>query len=152
MDCVPGQVSFQFSLSHEKPLNRDAIRTHSNGILVDIEGRLKVTTDAGVLFEEPGVLLLELGVDLLAWLDRWNRDPVTQFQYETMSSEEPVMSFTQNGCGLSVIDSPWRRTPTPATVDTRSLVWAVRDLTSRLRAELLKEFGIDLSSYASPLK
>lgn len=124
------------------------IRGKNLKVLSDIEGQVAVVTHEGVLFQEDGILLLELGVDLSHWHDECNKGNMRDFKYVTMDHDsEPILLFLKRSNGNFEITSPWMQLDSSVEIRYEDLVGTVDAFLHELRDSLLGRFGVDLHDY-----
>ncbi|PIE40579.1 MAG: hypothetical protein CSA49_07765 [Gammaproteobacteria bacterium] len=64
-------------------------------LVAGVEGVLTVVNDGETVFEEPGILLLELSQALTKWVDEVSSGKDVDFYYASMDfEEEPILTFT----------------------------------------------------------
>ena len=75
------------------------VLSHDRGwkMLCDIEGDLKIIIGNKVLFDVENILLLELALALMKWIDKIESGNIVSFYYESMDYEDkPILAFTFN--------------------------------------------------------
>lgn len=121
---------------------------HNPRVLAFVEGQLTITSGDEIFFSESGTLLLELGVELVKWLNTTRGKSVPDFRFVTMDYDEgPILSFSNCGNGCFSIDSPWKQTDRALVLPGNLLISSIEQFISRLRAALQVEFGIDIRDF-----
>lgn len=145
MDRIPDQVEFQYVLDEKRRPDPALVMTRNLKVLTDIEGRLLISVNGRHVFDEDGVLLMELGVDLVNWLGEVNAGTATDFAYFSMDfADGPLLRFSDDGSHWT-IDSPWLHPPEVVRVHKEVLVEAIAEFVTSLAARLRSAFGIDIT-------
>jgi|GEM_PF-1357579 len=151
IDRLSNQVEFRFALDEARRPDAASIAERNYKLLADIEGSLTIQVNGEVFFDEPGVLLLEFGVDLARWDLAIGRGRRATFQYVTMSyGEGPILIVRPRADGRVDLDSPWKRTRTPVTVDEEALRHAITMFLDTLDRDLELRYGFRIADFAHP--
>jgi len=117
-----------------------------------LEGYLKIVINKKVFFEESGILLLELGINLLVWLNKYNNDNINDFIYETMDCDEtPILAFF-NEENRFIVKSVWQKDVMNFYVDKELLIKELNDFIDKLDKELINKTNISLFDFKNHLK
>lgn len=75
-------------------------------IFSEIEGRLFISVDGVIIFDEEDILLAEFYSQLYSWMYRECREEM--FQYDSMDYEEsPIIEVVIHGEKKALLSSPW---------------------------------------------
>lgn len=150
MDSLPGQIRFEFTLSTEKRPDPGLVKTRNFKVLADVEGHLFVLANDQVVFDENGVLLLELGVDLLEWLRDVSHGNVRDFDYVSMDfAEGPILRFIQTASHHWTLRSPWMKGTGDEIIERTQLLAGVNIFLSNLQEELRSCYGIEIAEFSN---
>ena len=110
----------------------------------EVEGVLSVIIDGKSIFNEGGILLLELAHELARWLSTIEAGNLGDFLYESMDYEDsPILEFKRRGDGWD-ISSVWMDGKQPQCfVLHDDLVKAVKAFIYDLRRDLGEKVYID---------
>lgn len=82
-------INITFNID-EFPLDR----SQPYSLVAGVEGKLIIVNDEHILFQEPGILLLEFSNALESWLNKIGADDNADFYYASMDfEEEPIVAF-----------------------------------------------------------
>lgn len=134
MERIPGEraMNICFSIS-SRPTSPCGPKLFS-----EVEGGLSILIDGKIVFNEVGILLLELAQCMNHWLSAIKEGRLGDFIYESMDYEDgPVLEFNRRNGGWN-ISSVWMEERRPKCfVLHEDLVKAVGDFISEIR----REFG-----------
>lgn len=148
MDCVSNQVEFRFTLGSSRGPDQAMLTTRNLSVLAYVEGQLIILVNGSRVFEEPQVLLLELGTALLGWMHRIRNGDVNDFEYVSMDYDDgPLLRFTREAEHKWLLQSPWIETTSAIRLDESALVTAVDSFLRILESQLHRCYGIALSEY-----
>jgi hypothetical protein len=142
------EVEFRFTLSGERHPDPRLVKTRNRKALADIEGLLVISIDGNGLFEEPGVLLMELGLDLIVWVRDVKTGHTRNFEYLSMDYDEgPLLRFVRTVDQRWSLESPWIIPTENVSVDGEALMSAVEDYLRDLSTELRNRYQIEMIKY-----
>ncbi|HYF95146.1 MAG TPA: hypothetical protein VD969_23295 [Symbiobacteriaceae bacterium] len=146
MDSISSQVEFRFTISEASCPDPRLVASKNRKVLADVEGFLTICVNGRPIFEEPGVLLMELGLDLVDWLRDMRSGHVRNFQYVSIDyADGPLVGFVQDGEERWSLESPWMNGPVLA--GGHSIVSAAERYVEDLATQLRRRYGIELSDY-----
>lgn len=100
-------------------------------IYSEIEGSLKILIDNKLIFNEEGILLGELYLNLKKWLKFSGKEPVS-FTYESMDYEDgPILAFQKSG-PIWKVSSVWCRDLGSFSFDLNEIIKAAVNYTESL--------------------
>jgi hypothetical protein len=75
---------------------------------VFLEGRLEILFDDAVFFRDDEILLVEFGLSLYKWLVLNRTNKGTDFVYESVDHDEPILIFNHSKEGFYNVNSIWQ--------------------------------------------
>ena len=117
-------------------------------VQVDVEGSLEILINGRTIFEEEGILLVELAFYLSQWLKRFENNEIRNFYYESMDFEEsPILEFVEIENDLWNLSSLWQKFANVDYLDLVELSNASKSYFDRLLHELKDKFSLDVSAF-----
>ena len=93
MICDNYTKKLKMSFSNVEVLSKD----RGWKMLADVEGRFQVRINNKIFFDEERILVLELALALMKWIEKTESGNIIDFYYESMDFEDkPLLKFTQN--------------------------------------------------------
>lgn len=111
-----------------------------------IEGRLQISVDEIMVFDQPGILLIEFASFVRRWLNLVKSLGAYKFVYETMDHDEPIFVLDRFD-GSYKISSIWQETDIQTLLSEADVVTAFENYLIDLTKILKAEMGLELSNY-----
>lgn len=115
-------------------------------MLADFEGSLKITIGENIFFDEEDILLLELVVALIRWINKIKSGEMIDFYYESMDYEErPILAFMLNNNSWQLY-SVWEVFADDSNFSIEEILYAANKYIIALQTHLKTNFGLDFLS------
>lgn len=115
-------------------------------ILSRLEGDLKIYLDNNLYFNESGILLAELCIEILRWLKDLDEN-FKVFQYWTIDySEAPIIEIVQLGEGYR-FNSVWGLRSCEEKFDAGYIVNKFKELSENLIYDIKKNYGVNIMKF-----
>ncbi len=109
-----------------------------------LEGILKIFVNEVLFFNQSGILLIEFAIYISRWLTSVKNGELTDFNFETMDNDEPILSLIYVKNNLYRIYSVWQDSEVTKLLDKEIIVAAFKKYLDGLENELKLETGIEL--------
>ena len=94
MDCLSQKIELRFSLGLNKKISKQLTSTSNYKLLADIEGVFQISIYDQLFFDDPYILLFELGLELSKWRKKTEYEDSVDFSYKTMDyDDEAILLF-----------------------------------------------------------
>ena len=115
-------------------------------IAVDLEGDLLIFINERIFFNEECILLVELAKHLHRWMQKIERNLITDFYYESMDYEDkPILHFVNKETYWQ-IHSVWKQFFSEDKLSTEDILYSARQYINDLKHELKKYFNLDIAA------
>lgn len=115
-------------------------------MLADVEGNLKITIEERIFFDEKYILLLELAIMLIKWINKIESGEIVDFYYESMDYEDqPILYFKENVNLTWNLYSVWQNFNGNSCVSLEELIQCTTTFITHLAAYLTIDLNIDMS-------
>ena len=114
-------------------------------MLADVEGSLKIAIGNKVFFDEEGILVLELALALMKWIEKIQSGNMVDFYYESMDYEDkPILVFMQNN-SIWKVYSVWQVFPDENKLSLEEIIYISKKYITELLEYLKDNFKFDFS-------
>ncbi|TWH39596.1 hypothetical protein CAL7102_08844 [Dulcicalothrix desertica PCC 7102] len=141
MECISPKLNFSFT---------NVIVLFETGgckMLADVEGDLKITLGEKFFFDEEYILLLELAITLIKWINKIESGEIVDFYYESMDYEdEPILAFKVNTDSTWHLFSVWQNFNDSSHIFLEELIQSTKAFITHLAAHLTTNLNIDISN------
>jgi hypothetical protein len=115
-------------------------------VIAEVTGRLEITINDRIFFDEEDILLLELAIILSRWINQARDDFSTPFYYASMDyEEEPILSFMLRESGTWMIFSEWEKFHDNNEYTLDILLESAQNFLNYLERALKEKFNLDTS-------
>jgi len=110
-----------------------------------LEGTMKIFIEDVLFFNQSNILLLEFAVTINSWLRDVKSGKDTDFIYETMDHEEPIITIKQVQREEYEIDSIWKEENVEKTIISKSeVVISFQNYLEELNKTIKTKINIEL--------
>ncbi len=116
-------------------------------VQVDVEGTLAISINRRKIFNEKGILLVELAIYLSKWLKDIEKNKIRNFYYESMDFEEhPILEFIEIENDCWKVNSIWQEFENTEYLDLGELSTVAKSYVEKLEFDLNNKFNLDISA------
>lgn len=151
-NCNSGWKNMAY-ISHQQlpeiSFSNVSVRPKTGGwkMLADVEGNLTITLGKNIFFNKEYILLLELAVALIRWVNKIKSGEIANFHYESMDYEdEPILAFIINDDQTWRLYSVWETFTNSSHISSEELLQATKKFIAELIIYLKTNFGLDMSN------
>ncbi|MGL5941667.1 MAG: hypothetical protein ACRC2S_15040 [Waterburya sp.] len=113
-------------------------------MLADVEGSLKITIEDKLFFDEESILLLELALALMKWIEMIESGKMINFYYESMDYEDqPILAFMLNDNNSWRLYSIWEIFADKNNLSLKEITHSVSLYIDELLVHLKNNFEFD---------
>ena len=139
MICDNYTKKLKMSFSNVEVLSKD----RGWKMLADVEGRFQVRINNKIFFDEERILVLELALALMKWIEKTESGNIIDFYYESMDFEDkPLLKFTQND-DIWNIYSVWQLFIDRSNLSLEEIISVSQKYISEVSEYLKNNFGFD---------
>lgn len=140
MEYISSKLKFSFSNVIVPP------ETGGCKMLADVEGNFKITIESRIFFDEEYILLLELAVKLIKWINKIESGELVDFYYESMDYEdEPILAFKVNTDSTWHVYSVWQTFNDSSHISLEELIQSAKAFIIHLAENLTIDLNINIS-------
>lgn len=113
-------------------------------MLADVEGSLKITIEDKLFFDEESILLLELALALMKWVEMIESGKIIDFYYESMDYEDkPILAVMLNDNNSWRLYSIWEIFADTNNLSLKEITHSVNIYINELLLHLKNNFEFD---------
>jgi hypothetical protein len=134
----------KISFSNVEVLSKD----YGWKMLADVEGSLKIIIEDKLFFDEQSILLLELALALIKWIEMIESGKMIDFYYESMDYEDkPILAFMLTDNNSWRLYSVWEIFADDNNLSLKEIIYSINIYTNELFLHLKNNFGFDFKSF-----
>ena len=116
-------------------------------MLADVEGGFQVNINNQFFFDEENILVLELALALMKWIEKIESGNIIDFYYESMDYEDkPLLKFTQNNNTWRIY-SAWELFADKSNFSLEEIINVSQQYILELLEYLKTNFDLDFSIF-----
>lgn len=149
LDCLSQKITFRFYINPNTKMEKQSTSAVNYKRLADIEGLFQIYLNNQLFFDDPYILLLELGLQLFRWRKKASYKEFEDFSFKTMDYDEDPILLLKKGVKENKwkISSIWQLFESDEEIDHELLLNEVDDFLNKLEKELFESFNLNFKEY-----
>lgn len=144
MDDLSRKIRFDFRLNSS--LDKNSLKEQPEGkTLHDVDGDFLIHIDNVAYFDEKEFLILEFGILLKKWMEKFNEGEITNFMYNSIEHDSPILEFRYIN-GAWEIYSDWRISEKEVVLSSDDLLVLSKRFLEELEHRLKDTYEIELNT------